>query len=400
MRIVFVTPEYVTEEYFSGGLANYLHRVSKALISLEHKVHIIVQSEIDRAEFVHEGIQIHRLTTGRIHRWINQLTWNLLPETSRCIDFSFQVYFKIMQLHKQQPFDIVQFPDWNACGVISSLFLSIPQVTRISAYRPVWYELSGDKRNFDERIIEWLEWLQMWLNRYIYVPSYTIKQLLAKEAKISNVEVIHTPFYLETSNWDTSVFNEYLIDKKYLLFFGRFQLHKGFHILAKALLQVLEKHPDCHAVFVGKDTKTSLSDSMKEYAKLLCSQYEGRLIFIDQIPHSKLYPVIAGAKLVVLPSLIDNLPNACLEAMALGKPVIGTMGASFDELLVEGETGFLVAAGEVNTLAVKINEAWINPGLNKIGQSARLKVQEFAIENTVKDLLTYYSKVIKTLGSV
>ena len=47
---------------------------------------------------------------------------------------------------------------------------------------------------------------------------------------------------------------------------------------------------------------------------------------LDKLPHRQLYPVIAGARLVVLPSLIENLPNAGLEAMALGRAVIGTAG--------------------------------------------------------------------------
>ncbi|MEA5567044.1 glycosyltransferase family 4 protein [Anabaena sp. UHCC 0399] len=397
MRIGFATTEYVTEKNFSGGLANYLHRVAKALLSLGHEVHIVVLSEIDRSEFEHEGIQIHRLTLGKIQRILNKLSQYHISETLQCLDFSLQVYHNLLELHKQQPFDIVQFPDWNACGVISSLLLPIPQVTRISAYRPVWMEMYEDSCALDEQIMQCLEWLQMRLIKHIYAPSYTLKRLLAEEAKITHVQVIRTPFYLETSDCDSSIFNEYLQGKKYLLFFGRFQLHKGFHILAQALPQVFEKHPDCHAVFVGLDVPSSLAPSMKEYALSLCSNYTERLIFIDRIPHTQLYPVIAGAKLVVLPSLIDNLPNACLEAMALSKPIIGTVGASFDELLTEGETGFLVPIGEVNTLATKINEVWIHPRLDEIGQAAKLKVQEFAIENTVKELLIYYDRINRTI---
>ncbi|WP_414566586.1 MULTISPECIES: glycosyltransferase family 4 protein [unclassified Anabaena] len=391
MRIGFATTEYVTEKYFSGGLANYLHRVAKALVSLGHEVHIVVLSEIDQSEYEHEGIYIHRLTSGKIQQRLNQVTRYRIPQTTQCLAFSFQVYRKLLELHKQQPFNIVQFPEWNACGVVSGLLLPIPQVTRISSYRPIWLEMSGSPRNRDERIIEYLEWLQMHHIKHIYAPSYTLKKILAEKAKINHVRVIRTPFYLETLNWDYSIFNEYLQGKKYLLFFGRFQLHKGVHILAQALPQVFKKYPDCYVVFVGKD----VPPSMKEYALSLCSQYTERLIFIQPIPHNQLYPVIAGAKLVVLPSLIDNLPNACLEAMGLGKPIIGTVGASFEELLIEGETGFLVPVGEVNALATKINEVWMHPRLNEIGQAAKWKIQEFAIEKTVKELLVYYEGIIR-----
>ena len=194
---------------------------------------------------------------------------------------------------------------------------------------------------------------------------------------------------------DSSVYDTYLNNKTYLLFFGRFQLHKGFHILAQALPQVLNAHPDCTAVLVGLDLETPLASSMKEYALSLCEKHKERLVFISQIPHTQLYPVIKGARLVVLPSLIDNFPNTCLEAMALAKPVVGTRGASFEELIVEGKTGFLVPAGDTDALADKINEAWVNPRLGEIGQAAQGKVEEFSPEHTIQRFLDYSDSVVQ-----
>ncbi len=395
MHIGFVTPEYVTENYFSGGLANYVHRVAKALVSFGHEVQIITLSEIDQAEFEHQGVMVHRVTVGKLHKWLNRLTRYRLSSTTKFFEFSFQAARKLRQLHEQKPFDILQFPNSRACGLCSKLLLHIPQVTRISCYRPVWNEQAGVKRNLDAKATEWLEWLQLRLSQHTYAPSYTLQKMLAQDAQISNVKVIRTPFYLETEDLDSSIYDACLKDKQYLLFFGRFQLHKGFHILAQALPQVLEKHPDCHAAFVGLDMPSSLGSSMKEYALSLCGKHAERLTFIGQTPHTQLYPIIAGAKLVVLPSLIDNLPNACLEAMALGKPVVGTIGASFDELITDGETGFLIPADNVEALATKINEAWENPKLNEIGQGAKHKMQEFGIERTVQELLHYYQNIVK-----
>jgi glycosyl transferase family 4 len=63
LRIAFATPEYVTEEYFDGGLANYIHRVAKALAGMGHDIHVLTLSEIDEAEFEHEGVTVHRITS-------------------------------------------------------------------------------------------------------------------------------------------------------------------------------------------------------------------------------------------------------------------------------------------------------------------------------------------------
>jgi glycosyltransferase involved in cell wall biosynthesis len=393
LRIGFVTPEYITESYFSGGLANYIYRVAKALVSLGYEIHVITLTEHDEIEFDREGVRVHRVAVGKLQQWLNKLTRWRLPGTTRCLDFSVQVYRKLKLLNTHKPFDIIQFPNYLACGLVSGFLLGIPYSTRISSYRPVWNEQTGAKRNLDARAIEWLEWLQLRLSEHIYAPSYTLQKMLAQQAHIQNVEVIRTPFYLETTEWDTSIYDACLKDKDYLLFFGRFQLHKGFHILAQALPHVLEQYPDCYVVCVGLDLPSALAPSMKEYTRSLCGEHAEKLIFLGQTPHSQLYPIIAGAKLVVLPSLIDNLPNACLEAMALAKPVLGTIGASFDEIIVDEETGFLVPAGDVEALAKKIGEAWTHPKLHEIGQAAQFKMQEFSIDQTVQELLKYYQTI-------
>ena len=396
MRIVFISPEFVTEPYFSGGLANYLNRVTQALVHLGHKVHIITLSEINQDEFFHKGVRVHRITSGRLRTWLNRFTGYRIRGSTAWIEFSFKAYQKLRQLEKQHFFHIIQFPNSRGCGLFSIFFLRIPYVTRISCYRPVWNEQAAIKRNLDEKVTELLEWVQLGLSPYIYAPSHRLERMLAEQANIKRVQVIRTPFYFDAVDWDTSVYDEHLKDKDYLLFFGRFQLHKGFHVLAQALPEVLQAHPDCYAALVGLDTQTHIAPSMKEHMRSLCGRNANRLIFIGQTPHNQLYPIIAGTRLVVLPSLIDNLPNACLEAMALGKPVIGTLGASFEEVLTDEENGFLVPIGDAKILAAKINEAWTHPRLDEIGRAARCKVQEFAPERTVQELLTYFRDILNS----
>jgi glycosyltransferase involved in cell wall biosynthesis len=394
MRVGFLTPEFVTESYFSGGLANYLYRVSKALIARGHDVHVITLSDSDHAEFDYEGIRVSRIAKGVSNGWFNSLTRNTLRSTITCLALSYRLYSKLKQLHRQMPFDVVQFSNYCFCGLFADLLLNIPSMVRISTYSPVWHEQLGANRSLDLKAIEWLESFQLRRSRHIYAPSYTLKAMVEQVEGVTQVEVIRTPCYVETIEWDTSVYDTYLNNKTYMLFFGRFQLHKGFHILAQALPQVLKVHPECTAVFVVLDIETPLASSMKEYARSFCQKDTDRLVFIDPLPHKQLYPIIRGARIVVLPSLVDNFPNTCLEAMSLGKPVVGTKGASFEELITEGETGFLVPVGDVKALGEKINEVWIHPRLEEIGEAAQRKIQEFTPEQTVQKLLAYCERIL------
>jgi glycosyltransferase involved in cell wall biosynthesis len=99
------------------------------------------------------------------------------------------------------------------------------------------------------------------------------------------------------------------------------------------------------------------------------------------------------ARLVVLPSLVDNLPNVLLEAMMFGRPVIATQGASFDELIEDGYSGFLVPPGDPLALAAKIVDAWNRPDLDMIGRRASDAVAPLAPSVTIPATLDYLRRI-------
>lgn len=396
LRIAFATVEYVTENYFDGGIANYLHRVTRALAALGHDVHVVTRSEIDEAEFEHEGVKVHRVMVHKRWHQLNRLTRYRFATSIYLLGFSARVYGKLRELGSRKPFQLAQFPNCPYCGLMSILFLGVPHVLRASSYQTGWNDLRIERR-VDFKVVEFLEKLQARWSPHIFAPSHTLKETLEREAGLNQVRVIRTPIYLETRTWDRSIY-ELFTDRRYLLYFGRFETRKGFHVLCQALKIFLGQHADAGAVLVGRDMKSPLAPSMAQYARSLLADYADRVSLLDQLPHAKLYPIIEGAHLVVLPSLMDNFPNACLEAMALGKAVIGTRGASFEEMLTDGETGFLVSPDSPDELAEKILAAWTDPRLKAIGRAAQQKAREFAPEHTVETLLAYYYEVLKEKG--
>jgi glycosyltransferase involved in cell wall biosynthesis len=138
---------------------------------------------------------------------------------------------------------------------------------------------------------------------------------------------------------------------------------------------------------------------MAAFARAECRCFVDRLILLENLPHSRLYPVIEGARLVALPSLIDNMPNSCLEAMGIGKVVIGTEGASFEELISDGVNGFLVRPNDPEALADKLIAAWEDPRLNEMSMAAKQRMRDFAPEQTVSSLLAYYAEIANGRGN-
>jgi glycosyltransferase involved in cell wall biosynthesis len=394
LRIAFATPEFVTENHFDGGLSNYINRVSRILAANGHDVHVVTLSSKDEEEFDHKGVKVHRVMLKRGWQQLNRLTRYRFPTTLHWLNLSAQVYRKLKQLHRQTPFHLIQYSNYSSCGLFAIPLLRCAHVIRASSHPPALHDAAGLKRNVDLALVERLEVWQYKLTRNVYAPSHGLQKTLAKTRAAGDVPVIRPPFYVETRKCDLIVYDQFLKGKEYLLYFGRFQRHKGFHTLAEALPRFLNRYPNACAVLIGRDMETSSGSSMAAWARAQCGSSAERLIILENLPHRQLYPVIAGARLVVLPSLIENLPNAGLEAMALGKVVIGTTGTGFDELITDGVDGFLVTPNRSDALAEKVISAWMDPRLEQMSLAAKQRVLDFAPDKTLPPLLSYYREVI------
>jgi glycosyltransferase involved in cell wall biosynthesis len=98
----------------------------------------------------------------------------------------------------------------------------------------------------------------------------------------------------------------------------------------------------------------------------------------------------------VLPSRVEGLPVALLEAMALGKPIVATPAGGVPEVLVDGESGLLVDIGDEVGLAAAVVTLLKDPDLGRrLGARARQVVQErFSAQTMAQSYLDVYRAVL------
>jgi len=392
MNICVITTEYVTEGP-AGGIANQFHRISRWMVSHGHSVHVVTYS-LAIGTILCDGVTVHRCAPQRtkLFHILNTLTLRRLTGTITYLMYMHSAYVKVRQLSRNTHFDIINSVVFRGCGLLTYILLRIPHVMMITSYRPVWDPIQKMLSNVDGKILELLEKLVLHVCNNFYIPSRALKILIEKREGITIDEVIPTPFYIETTNSDTAVYERFLKDKRYILNVGRFQTHKGVHILADALPSVLAQHTELYAVFIGKDALTQIG-SMKAYILKACASFKDRIIFLDPMPHNQLYPIMQKALFLALPSLMDNLPNVILEAVGLGKVVIGTAGTSLDEVIIDGKSGFIVPPGNALALCDKINEVLNISYADRIERNAREEIKLFCPETLINKLLLYFSEI-------
>lgn len=106
--------------------------------------------------------------------------------------------------------------------------------------------------------------------------------------------------------------------------------------------------------------------------------------------------ILAASDIVALPSRFgEGCPNAVLEAMAAGKPVIATRSGGTPEVVSGGETGVLVPPEHVEDLREAIRSLAADPGLRlRMGAAGRARAaREFGLERLVRAYESLYSRL-------
>lgn len=385
MVIVFVVPSFLAKNTVATGLPNYIYRVSKSLQKLGHTPIVITAGGTDE-NVRYDGIHVYRRRIPKCLLPGNEIAQYL----HKSLFMNMVLGEELNNLCKKQKVDIIQF--CNLYGIGSFYRGKIPSVLRLSSYAPEYYKYSDTYSHRYIKTMGLVERLAGKGKHAIFAPSNVMASAYCKDTG-RHVDVIETPFIIDTCG-NNELYQMHLAGKKYFLFFGSLYAEKGIYVISKIVGRLLIEHPDFYFVFIGplhKNDKTPLKEIYKN-----AGNCKDRVIYLKPLKHDSLYPIIQHAQYVVLPSLMDNFPNACIEAMSFGRIVIGTDGTSFEQLITDGVNGFLSKPGDAESLYRKICEACALTTEQKstMSEKAAQRIDLLKPNVVVKRLIQYYGNVI------
>jgi len=173
-------------------------------------------------------------------------------------------------------------------------------------------------------------------------------------------------------------------EKNIVLFIGALRKIKGVDYLIEAAKSFVNTDTDLY--MVGRDD--GLRKSLEKRAEEL--GISSFVKFTGPVNHEDIPLWISAADMLVLPSLSEGRPNVILEALSCEVPVVSTDVGGIPELMIEGETGYLVPAKDPEQLSEKINKLLEN-------ESRREKMGKYGRESIIQRGLTWEAHAKKTV---
>ncbi|HSE61326.1 MAG TPA: glycosyltransferase [Candidatus Saccharimonadales bacterium] len=174
-----------------------------------------------------------------------------------------------------------------------------------------------------------------------------------------------------------------------ILYVGRLEHVKGVDVLLRALPAVVAANPATRLRIVGDGPDCTRLEAL---AAELGVQHS--VTFVGW--QKDVVAEYAKARLFVIPSVWpENLPTVALEALAVGRPIVGTAVGGIPELVEDGVSGRVVSPGDSDALAQAITSLLADKQLQTKADVAHSGAKRFTIDEFVTRLESVYAGFIK-----
>lgn len=358
MRICFISTDYPPEMPF-GGVATLTQTAARGLARRGHDVTVItITRQSHDKKFIDEGVCVWGLSEPHYRTTIKE-------------DFrrNWQVWRAVQKLRPE----VVHMVEFGAEGCLLSLlgrkkYKLVTCLISPGTLTSVRYEQPLQRR---QKVLSFMARRQALNSHALFSPSVRWARKIEHDARLKprSIRQIVEGVDLDELQGFQKTEPSIKIEGDYLVYYGRLEERKGVQYLAQALPGVWEKLPDLKMLLIGLQGNYTLEGvPSRQYIEQAAGKYVHNLCFIDHMPREEVLPVVAQAKLAVLPSIWEPYAHTCIEAIALGVPVITTGDSGGNAEIIAGlddaeaepgsvPVGWLVPRRNVKALTGAILEA-------------------------------------------
>ena len=316
---------------------------------------------------------------------------------SKRVDDTLVDWFElIVEEYKREPFDVLHAYFITQAGFVAAFagrYLNIPSVVSIRGN-------DIERTAFDPSKFSHV----MYALQNASAVTTNATELAKKAKAFIDSEIFLIPNGVDTEHFKPMERNEMLAEaldlggkkkeerNSVIGFVGELRKKKGMATLLFAYAQANKQRP-ITLLIVGEVRQGEDRKLLEEFQ---LSNPDTKIIVTGYIAQNDLPPYYALIDIFIHPSLRDGMPNALLEAMACGKPIIATAVGGTRDILEDGKNGVIVTVSDANVLAQKITELLDDPKKCKmLGKNTRELIQsKFTPEKELKANLEVYKKIL------
>ena len=233
-----------------------------------------------------------------------------------------------------------------------------------------------------------------WLKRKLFNTVGTVTLFAADCVKLLN-EVQYAEWRHILSKRPTVVFHDYVPtsqfivegrDDHFIYCLGYPFYTKCVDVLIDAFALIGPEFPDFRLMVMGH-----CSESELEQWKA-CAARIRNVEFRKPVPYSEVGKYFTSCSVFATPSRSEGMGRVFIEAMASGKPCVGTRVGGIPYLIVDGQTGFLVDSEDAEALADRLRTLLADPDLRvRMGKAGRRRVEDVVSE---RRYVEYFRRMI------
>ena len=366
-----------------GGIGTYTHILASGLAGLGHRVNVIARTwEGDRVCEVN-GFFVHRIRVPEPLWRRGSYFWNLrFPESRDILFWNLRVSKILQQIHDRETIDVIETPEYRAQALLSTFRLpKAPLVVKLHTPAVLCRTINGASpggSRADTCLSEWAEQALVRRANLITSPSRCLAADVARRWGLESARIRVIPNPIDEQMFCPVGPPGSSAD---VLYVGRLERRKGVETLIDAVPRVLGRVAGARFRLVGRDHPSGpRGESMVccLSRRLGKSRITGGVVdFTKPVPRTELPGLYRSAAVCVVPSLYENFPYTCLEAMACGCAVVASRTGGIPEILADGVDGLLVPPGDALALSEAIARLLKDPKFRlALGRRARQTVCE------------------------
>lgn len=381
MRIVLVTPEFPPMVAL-GGIGTHTAVTATALAKRGHEVTVVTYAGPEEDTTTGDGVRVVRLH----ERWVPNAALRIAARRANTA--------RTIAALRPKP-DVVHAAEWQAEAVAVPFVPGAPPlITRLATPTYIVDELNASTGQKARALIDWMERRQARASTAVYAPSYAIANRVGTDWSVPVTEVI--PNSVDVAAIRTAIDREppVSLPDRFVVFLGRLERRKGIDALGVALAEVMRTRPDLHAVLVGYDSGEAGGSVVRQLREDTRDVHD-RVHLLGELRNEDALAVAARADLAVLPSRWESFGFVCVEALALGVPVVATKVGGFAEIVEDGISGWLVPPDDPARLAGAIAVALDDePARAAAAKAALRRADEYDVNRIVERVEDLLARVV------